>query len=282
MDIEKKESNAKLNELDEIYMSFSKKKIWEEEYNKLIQENISLENFINNSELIIQEVNEYNTSIQNIIVKLNSKKSELRQNCDDRDKLSIALKEIAFTKIEYEAIIQEREYMTYMVEATSSKDGIPLEMVKSFIDDCKYLVNDLIRDIMDDDIEIEKFKIDDDFTIPYRKNGMLVSDVSKASQGQKSILMVAISFAFMEKCISMANVPIYNIPLLDEPDGSLYKSDKTKMFSMLMKHAKVIGSSQIFLITHSNNYNGQSVGVITTTDEIVNIDNVEYVINLAS
>ena len=67
----------------------------------------------------------------------------------------------------------------------------------------------------------------------------------------------------------------WNIPLLDEPDGPLYKSDRSKFLSILFKHINIIKSEQVFIISHNNTFDGYPVNVLMTTDEI--IDNSELV-----
>ena len=73
----------------------------------------------------------------------------------------------------------------------------------------------------------------------------------------------------------------YTIPLLDEVDGPLHKSDKRKFISILLKHLKEIGSEQCFVITHDDNtFDGYPVQVIMTTDEVINQDKYSNVIRL--
>jgi ABC-type iron transport system FetAB ATPase subunit len=73
----------------------------------------------------------------------------------------------------------------------------------------------------------------------------------------------------------------YNIPLLDEVDGPLHKSDKRKFISILLKHLKENRSEQCFVITHDDNtFDGYPVQVIMTTDEIINQEKYPNVIRL--
>ena len=157
--------------------------------------------------------------------------------------------------------------MTYMVDAVSSKKGIPLVMVEMFLDTCREIVNSLIYDIMDDDFEILPFNINEtEFKIPYMINGQKIDDISNASQGQTSIVSTAMSFAL----IRQSGAIDYTIPLLDEIDGPLHKTDKQKFISILLKHLKEINSEQCFVITHDDNtFNGYPVQVIMTTDETI-------------
>lgn len=282
MDMNKKKIAEDTQTYNELYESYSMLHIWEKQLTEYNARNTELEKTITRGYRAIDEASRMKEKMDSINMKLVQLKKELSDVTSNANRLTTVLNDIRFTKEEYDRVIQEKEYLTYMVKATSSKDGIPLEMVKSFINDCVFIINDLIQDIFDDDVEIVRFDINEDFTIPYKKNGELISDVSKASQGQKSILSLAISFAIVQKTMQMYQNHgyIYNIPLLDEADGALYKNDRMKIIAVLMKHAKAINSSQIFLITHNSNYSNYNVGVITTSDEVVDVENASYIKNL--
>jgi hypothetical protein len=73
----------------------------------------------------------------------------------------------------------------------------------------------------------------------------------------------------------------YPIPLLDEPDGALHKTDKPKFISILMKYLDDIQSEQCFVITHSEFvFDGYPVQLIMTTEESVNTDRYENAIHV--
>ena len=93
-------------------------------------------------------------------------------------------------------------------------------------------------------------------------NGCPVDDVSRASQGQKSIISLALSFALMRQSNSR-----WNIMLLDEVDGPLHRNDRNKFISILYKQLAAIDANQVFLISHNFTFEGQDVNVIMTTDE---------------
>ena len=184
-------------------------------------------------------------------------------------KLKMTLQEIASTKSSYQEYLDERNTLKLILDAVSSKDGIPLIMVKVFLDECKEIINDLISDIFDDDLEIINFDISEnsnEFNIPYRINGNDVPDISLASQGQTAVISIALSFALCRK--SMFD---YNIMLLDEIDNSIYKSDREKFIMILAKQMRALGTEQVFLITHNDIFqqSGLPVNIIMTTPEMV-------------
>lgn len=184
-------------------------------------------------------------------------------------KLRVTLQEIASTKSSYQEYLDERNMLKLILDAVSSKEGIPLIMVKVFLDECKEIINDLIADIFEDDLEIVSFDISEnsnEFKIPYRINGNEVPDIELASQGQQAVISIALSFALCRK--SMFD---YNIMLLDEIDNSIYKADREKFIMILAKQMQALGTEQVFLITHNDIFqqSGLPVNIIMTTPEVI-------------
>lgn len=266
IELNNQETTADIKKYNQIYLDLSQLSIWKENQNRLLlsiqsqQEKLSKmeidkETLINNLSLIQNIQTSQIIPLKDAIQKLVSRNEEIKSILND----------IHYTKEEFDGVLKEKEYMKYMVDAVSSKEGIPLVMIETFLNDCKDIINELIFDVFEDDIEIQKFVIDEDeFRIPYIKNGILIDDVEKASQGQRSIISSALSFALIQK-----SEMIYNIILLDEVDGALYKADRNKFLAILYKQIKAIGSHQVFLISHNNTYEGYPVNIIMTTDEIV-------------
>ena len=181
------------------------------------------------------------------------------------DRLNMALNDITYSQKEFIQVQETQGYLKDIVEATSSNKGIPLVYVKLFLNQCKDTVNDLISDVFGDSIEILDFDISEtDFKIPYAINGSSVKDISSASQGQRSIISLALSFALVRQAMHD-----YNIMLLDEMDGPLYSADRDKFISILFKQIQAIRAEQIFLISHNNTFDGHNVNVIMTTEEHV-------------
>ena len=177
----------------------------------------------------------------------------------------MTLNDISYAQKDYDALVDKQEALKYIVEAVSSNKGIPLVYIKLFLRDCKDTLNDLISDVFGDSIEVLDFIINEnEFRIPYSINGSPVEDIAKASQGQKAIISLALSFALMRQAHSR-----WNIMLLDEMDGPLYKTDRSKFITILYKQLVAIDADQVFLISHNFTFEGNDVNVIMTTDEHV-------------
>ena len=205
------------------------------------------------------------TKLGDLAANIKTDKDELDKINSSYVQLTSKLDDIESTRAEFAVLIRQQEVINYLREASSSKKGIPLVYVKIFLDDCVGIINDLIAMVFDDAIEIKEFNITDkEFFIPYYKNGVEISDVKTASQGERAIISLALSFALMRKGVSK-----YNILLLDEIDGALYSSDREKFLMILAQQIQAINAEQVFLITHNNCFDGYPINIIMTTPEHV-------------
>lgn len=212
----------------------------------------------------------HNDKLNDLSLKLREDKIELEKINSSYIQLTSKLDDIESTRAEFGVLIRQQEIINLIKEASSSKKGIPLIYVKIFLDDCVDIINELISMVFDDSIEIKEFKITDkEFFIPYYKNGIEISDVKTASQGERAIISLALSFALMRKGVSK-----YNILLLDEIDGALYSKDREKFLMILAQQIQAINAEQVFLITHNNCFDGYPINIIMTTPEHVDNNDV--------
>ena len=189
---------------------------------------------------------------------------------EDFNKLNAKIIDWENSTKEFEEINKELNVINLVKEASSAKKGIPLIYVRIFLNDCIDIINDLISMVFGDAIEIKEFNIaDKDFFIPYYKYGTLINDVKSASQGERAIISLALSFALIRKSVTK-----YNILLLDEIDGPLYTKDREKFLMILAQQIKAINAEQVFLITHNNAFEGYPINIIATTPEHVDKTNV--------
>lgn len=263
------DDNKKLKEqkesLDKMYLELS----------SIVEIEKEVEGMKNELVQLVRAYNSMNESLQTIYDKyhnLSDLKASLEvtngrlQNLNAKfQKIQMTLNDISYAQKDYDALVDKQEALKYIVEAVSSNKGIPLVYIKLFLRDCKDTLNDLISDVFGDSIEVLDFIINEnEFRIPYSINGSQVEDIAKASQGQKAIISLALSFALMRQAHSR-----WNIMLLDEMDGPLYKTDRSKFITILYKQLVAIDADQVFLISHNFTFEGNDVNVIMTTDEHV-------------
>ena len=224
----------------------------------------------------LAEVEKLRGKMEPLLMEKDASERELSSLRLQEDQLRITIGEYEFTSKDLKKIQEDQEILKYIVEAVSSSKGIPLVYIQLFLRSCKEDLNDLISDVFGDQIEVLDFIItQDESKIPYMTNGTPVDDIAKASQGQRSIISLALSFALIRQSITK-----YNILLLDEMDGPLYASDRSKFLDILYKQIADIQAEQIFLVSHNNTFEGHSVNIIMTTDEHVEENGLVSVMNV--
>lgn len=150
--------------------------------------------------------------------------------------------------------------LEYLARALSSREGIPLIFIQAYLKDIKDVANQLLDVVYDGDLHLEDFEITaDEFGIPYSTKGTTVKDVIYASQGERSFISLALSFALTYKSISK-----YNIMLLDEIDSTLDISNREKFLHVLEMQIDMIHAEQVFVISHNGMFNAYPVDIVDT------------------
>lgn len=256
------------NQMDMLELAYNDAQKVEKYQEEKKEKEFSLENLMKDISLReknLEDISSYQERINRLKFQVTNLGSEYTLLNSKTDTLRMTIKDIKYTQKEFDESAKDRQILREIVSATSSKDGIPLILIKLFLDNCKEIVNELISDVFDDSLEILDFELTDtEFKIPYICNGMVIEDIESASQGQRAIISIALSFALIRQ--SMFD---YNIMLLDEIDGPLYKKDRDKFISILFKQLKAINAQQVFLITHNNTFEGSPVNIIMTTEEVI-------------
>lgn len=150
--------------------------------------------------------------------------------------------------------------LEYLARALSSREGIPLIFIQAYLKDIKDVANQLLDVVYDGDLHLEDFEITaEEFGIPYSTKGTTVKDVIYASQGERSFISLALSFALTYKSISK-----YNIMLLDEIDATLDISNREKFLHVLEMQIDMIRAEQVFVISHNDMFNAYPVDIVDT------------------
>lgn len=257
--------DCKLNELNRMAITLANKQKNENDLNQHLNAEKSIREKLASMEKNIELIQDAESKSKVIRISIKELEAKLSPLLEKNDKIKVVLSDIEYTKKAFEDILKNKRILEYILDATSAKEGIPLIMVKIFLAECKDSINDLISDIFDDEVEIMDFNISDtEFKIPYMVNGYPIEDVEKASQGQQSIISIALSFALLRQCMFE-----YNIMLLDEVDGPLYEHDRQLFIAILDKQLSALGAEQVFLITHNNTFTTVPTNIIMTTDELI-------------
>ena len=183
---------------------------------------------------------------------------------------------IEYNQLEEEiAHIQERfDIVDMLKETLSSSKGIPLLYINSYFKSLQAVANQIIQSMYQSDFSLLDFIVNDkEFRIPYKTKGVEVKDIKYASQAESSIATLAISFAILEQFANQ-----YNIILLDEVDGPMYKQNKEKFFAALEGLLDRLHSEQVFIITQSTMFNNYPVNLIITDPNYQHCDDGSYIL----
>lgn len=217
-------------------------------------------------------------------IKLGELRSELRikdnqkHNCiidiqtlkSKHDELQYKLREFKNLKADKEQLEAKYDKAGILKESLSNNKGIPLLFQQIYLKDVRIIVNDLLDMVYGGQLSVEEFVINDkEFRIPYVKNGILINDVASSSQGEKSFITLALSFALIIKTIED-----YNILLLDEIDATLDTRSRMLFINILEKFMDTNASEQVFVISHNNMFDSYPVDIIYTTNEHPKSDNI--------
>lgn len=189
-----------------------------------------------------------------------NKKNEEYNNNDYRLKSYIQLSS------ELSKYNESYDEINLIKNALSSKEGIPLLYIKLYLKNIQEITNELLDIIYDGDLYIEDFNISaDEFKIPYVTKNTVIKDACYASQGERSFISLALSFALIYQSISN-----YNILLLDEIDATLDTKNREKFLQILEKQIDMIDGEQVFVISHNNMFNMYPVDIISLYPDDLN------------
>lgn len=203
---------------------------------------------------LMNRLSDVTQKIKDLMFEINRLKKETKEN----EYKFIRKDEL---KKQKETLEERFEWVELVKESLSSTKGIPLIFIQLYLKNIQIMANDIIHEMFDKDISLLNFNITEkEFTIPYVTNGIEVKDVSYASQGERTTIVIALSFAILQQFLSK-----YNILLLDEMDGPLYKENKKKFVGIVEKEMDRISCEQAVLITHNDLFENYPVDLIITS-----------------
>lgn len=242
-------SEEKIDELKELKISIEEKDTITHTYEDLKDTYELVRDLFSKKNELTELYNTYNYEYQKLLKEYNDNEYRLKTYKSLNDELS--------------SYRNKYDDMELIKSALSSKEGIPLLYIQVYLKNIQEITNDLLEIIYDDELYIEDFNITaDEFKIPYTTKGTKIKDVCYASQGERSFISLALSFALIYQSISR-----YNIMLLDEIDATLDTSNREKFLQILEKQMDMIEGEQIFLISHNNMFNMYPVDIIDTKNK---------------
>lgn len=136
--------------------------------------------------------------------------------------------------------------LNMILEATSTKKGIPVIYMNQYLTKIRNTANELLS-LIYDDFKLSKFVVTPEtFEVPYKKNGIKIPDIKYASQSELALATMALSFALANRATG-----IYNILLLDEIDAGLDDANRGAFLKMLRMQMNTLHAEQVFIISHN-------------------------------
>lgn len=283
--------NDKINERDNIIQSATiiKQEIEKEliEYERQTEEilkALSVKESINELnkqfDLIKERLNEIEklkTERSEYLTTLNRDKLELTKIKEYISRLTTKIEQLKFNRDTYNNLVTDHKALQLLFEdadvirdSLNASKGIPLIFLQVYLKNCPIMMNNLLDTIYNGELQIEGFLIDEnEFRIPFNKSGIKVPDISFASQGESSFISIVLSLSLIIQSMTK-----YDIICLDELDGPLDTKNREQFIKVLYEFIRQTGSEQIFLISHNNMFESESVDLITTGD--VDIENFKF------
>lgn len=148
---------------------------------------------------------------------------------------------------ESEELSEQLADLTALLDACSTKKGIPVVYMKKYLGKIQKLANDLLAVVYGSKLQLAKFKVTNEvFEVPYIKKGKKIGDIKYASQSEVPLATMALSFALADRAAGK-----YNILLLDEVDAGLDEETRPKVLKMLYTQMAKLKAEQLFIISHN-------------------------------
>lgn len=227
--------------------------------------------YIENKEYMIEISNKtkrYKSDIKQFkegLQYLNKYKEDLSKEFSD-----LSYKETLYGKLKAERKILKDKFADVEIvkKAMSSTKGIPLVYIDLYLQQVRILANGLLEEAFNDILKLEDFVINNnEFRIPFSRREY-VDDIKSGSAGERSIVSLVMSFAFISQISST-----FNIMFLDEVDGPLDKRNRKSFANAVETQMDIMGMEQCFIISHNDSFLTKNVGYILLKDH--SLDNVD-------
>ena len=190
---------------------------------------------------------------------------------DKQEKLTaakVALEKIKALKEKLKTLNELYVPTETVATALSPTTGIPLIFIKTYLEETEAIANDLLNIAFDGDFQIKFMTNEKEFAIQVISKDNTKADIKLASQGEVSITTLSISLALIEQSIGA-----YNILCLDEIDGPLDNSNRSKFIDILNSQIEKLGIEQAFVISHNNAFDTAAMDLILLKGNAVDKEN---------
>lgn len=246
------------------------------EYNKIKEEQGNLQKIVNDNAVNVRLLKEINLKINSYKEELESLEKDKVYNTKELDKLKYKKNRIEELYIKIKDIESNFEKYESIKDALSPIKGIPLIFIDTYLEQTKFITNELLA-LTNSEFIINKFIINaKEFKISVqKKNGMqILDDITLASQGETALVKVALSLALLKQTLTN-----YKIVLLDEIDAELDHNNRRAFAEILVQQIKELDIPQCFMISHNNEFDLIDLNLILLEGTNLDIDNPSYIKN---
>jgi DNA repair exonuclease SbcCD ATPase subunit len=214
-----------------------------------------------------RKINELNRQILELRTQKETSSRELT-------KAQTIITNIESLKAKKEDLEKNYELQKFIRTALDPNKGIPLYFIKTYLDKTGTIANELLQLAFGDNFEISFETDSKDFFIKVRAGENVKEDIKEASQGEISLTTISISLALIEQSIGK-----FNILALDEIDGPLDTSNRKNFISILNKQIEKLGIEQLFVISHNDAFDTESLDLILLKGSSIDKNDADYMEN---
>lgn len=215
--------------------------------------------------------------------KLEIRLYETKNNLDDiKSKLEAIKnkKNSMITLVENrDNLLEKKKKYDILAEVWSPKTGYPALQMEDWLDDLTVQTNNDLEKMWGSELKIETFEIGaNEFNISINKNGSIIKDASECSDGEKSTLSLAISFAVIEINLKYRK---YNVLRFDELDGPFDADRRRTFIEVLNNRLTDLDCGSAFIISHNNEFGDVPADaiILSETEEKLEMINKNIVYN---
>ena len=235
----------KYRESSDLEKSYSTKKKGEEAISKKKE----IESKIKVVSSNISTIEKCVSSISELNGKLASINSMIQPLSDQVEQYKYSLVKLDEYKKELQTYSGKYQYSEILKDGASPGKGIQTLFMEMYLGRTLRFANEILSLFFDESLELQRYIINEnEFRIPClnKTSNQMIMDVKFASDGQKSILGIAISFGLMKEASTK-----YNIIKLDELDGALDQDNRAIYLSAVEYIKDLLELDHCILVSHS-------------------------------
>lgn len=220
---------------------------------------------------IAEELAEYTAKEKVISSRISTLSATLFEKQKALDSLKASLSQVVILNEKLQKLNKQYDPVATVASALSPTSGIPLILMKTYLEETESIANDLLSIAFGGDFKIKFVTTEKEFSIQVQSKDNVKPDIKMASQGEVAITTISISLALIEQSIGN-----YNILCLDEIDGPLDASNRNNFINILNSQIEKLGIKQVFVISHNDAFDASPVDLILLKGSNIDTENTSF------